>query len=147
MAFNVAETDLAGQIRALLFVEPAAEIFYECLRIAFAKALHHVIAEREIVEAVADGTEDVGASFGKRGGGGIEFARAVADGLLHINAAWRKRLAGTGVGDIWIPVRNLAAAAGVDAVSIDAIRFDVMARDVFHVVDPAWPVEVEAPIM
>ena len=74
MAFNVAETDLAGQIRALLFVEPAAEIFYECLRIAFAEALHHVVAEREIVEAVADGTEDVGASFGERGGRGIEFA-------------------------------------------------------------------------
>ena len=64
-----------------------------------------------------------------------------------MDAAWCKRLACTGVGDVWIPVWNLAAATGIDAVAVDAVGLDVVPRDVFHVVDPAWPVEIEAPII
>ena len=84
MAFDMAEANLARQVCILLFMKPAAQIIDESCRISLAEALHHIVAECEIVEAVTDGAEDIGACFGESGGIAIVFALlfAVVDAPL-----------------------------------------------------------------
>ena len=66
---------------------------------------------------------------------------------MHVEPGLELCETGAGVRDSGVPVRDLGAAYGVDAVAVDPILAHVVLRDVFHVLAPGGPVKIEAPVI
>ncbi len=130
------------------FVQPAANIRDEIRRSVESRRMKDAVAAVEIVHRVTRDAENVGSDFRKRSAvRRIFFFHPLTNRGLHVESPLDFRAACTFVRNIRVPIRNLRAAHRVDSVSVHAVVFHIVFRNVFHVFAPRRPIEIEAPII